>query len=206
MKTYPSVPYPTEEMYGRDCIGFMKLDGSNIRAEWNRKRGWYKFGTRHRLFDTSDPEYGCAIDIFLNKYGDAIPKALPKVDSLIAFAEFFGPHSFAGQHDIQRLNVESNDPKQVVLFDVNVHKKGIIGPKEFIKTFGHLHIPDVVYEGKLTEEFEKAVEEGNYPVGEGVIVKGMPKSQHSLWMAKIKTKQYKDKLITFFGQSWQQYW
>jgi hypothetical protein len=42
-------------------------------------------------------------------------------DSCIAYAEFFGPHTFAGKHDPEFLGVESNDPKELVLFDVNIH-------------------------------------------------------------------------------------
>ena len=46
MKHYPKIEYYNKGLYGRDIIGFDKLDGSNIRCEWSRKRGWYKFGTK----------------------------------------------------------------------------------------------------------------------------------------------------------------
>ena len=41
----------------------------------------------------------------------------------------FGKKSFAGQH-------EQDDPKDIVLFDVNPHKKGFISPKQFIDILG----------------------------------------------------------------------
>lgn len=46
MITYPSLDYYFDypEIY---IYAFDKLDGSNIRFEWSRKRGFYKFGTRN---------------------------------------------------------------------------------------------------------------------------------------------------------------
>ena len=54
MKEYPSIPY---RIHGDlDIIAFGKYDGSNIRAEWSQKKGFYKFGTRKRLLDESYTE------------------------------------------------------------------------------------------------------------------------------------------------------
>jgi len=44
MKSYPSIP--GKHTNGIPLTVFDKLDGSNIRAEWSKKRGFYKFGTR----------------------------------------------------------------------------------------------------------------------------------------------------------------
>ena len=62
--------------WGEECICFNKLDGSNLRFEFSFKGGWYKFGTRNRLFDKSDKDYGQAIDLFTKKYIE-----LPKIIS-----------------------------------------------------------------------------------------------------------------------------
>lgn len=57
MKWYPKMfgLYSDDDApWGQHCIAFDKLDGSNLRFEWNKKQGWYKFGTRNRMFDRSD--------------------------------------------------------------------------------------------------------------------------------------------------------
>jgi hypothetical protein len=189
MKDYWSIPGIKDCPKGLPCLAFEKFDGSNVRFEWTKKRGWYKFGTRNRLFDASDPEFGGAIAVFLQKYGDAVPKVLHDekeyrgVQDCIVFGEWFGEHSFAAYQDW-------SEPHDVVLFDVNPHKKGIISPRQFVKHFGHLHIPQVVYEGNFNQQFIRDVREGKYPVKEGVVAKGLRpggKPPHNLWMAKCKT-------------------
>lgn len=111
MKTYWEIPGPSK-MPQSACIAFDKLDGSNLRFEWNRKRGWNKFGTRRRLMDETDPEYGSAIQLFQETLAEGIEKVLKDekayrgVERVTAFAEFYGPSSFAGWHDW-------NEPKQL---------------------------------------------------------------------------------------------
>lgn len=209
MKEYPKIlgPYDAEHV---PCIAFDKLDGSNLRFEWNPRSGWYKFGTRRRLFDRSDPEYGIAIEIFLKKYGEGLIQVIRenptyrKAEGLIAYAEFFGPHSFAGKHDAVFLGVESNDPKDVVLFDVNINKKGFVSPQHFVQDFGHLHIPQVIYQGDFSRQFIEDVRNGKYPVKEGIIAKGG--EGHKLWFRKVKTLAYLKKLKETFGTGWQEFW
>lgn len=215
VKEYPKILGPYDAPWGEECIAFYKLDGSNLRFEWNPKRGWYKFGTRRRMFDKNDPEYGIAIDIFLKKYGDSVAKVLrdkyPKAESAIAYAEFFGPYSFGGKHDNQWLRdagliteSQNNDQKDVVLFDVNVHKKGFISPFDFVELFSHVHIPQVIYQGPLTEAFAQAVRNDEHPVVEGVICKGG--EGHDLWMRKVKTFSYLKKIKEMFGTGWEAFW
>ena len=50
MKAYPTIP--REVIRSMSIYAFAKLDGSNIRAEWSRKKGFYKFGSRKRLLGT----------------------------------------------------------------------------------------------------------------------------------------------------------
>lgn len=215
MKDYPSILGSKEIPWGEECISFYKYDGSNLRFEYNKKQGWYKFGTRHRLFDQTDSEYGVAIDIFQKKYGDALAKTIcdkfPKLESAIAYAEFFGPYSFAGKHDATWLSQKgllpegkNNNEKDLVLFDVNIHKNGFVSPVDFIKTFSHLHIPQVIYQGPLTEEFAQDVRTGKYPVTEGVVAKG-GNSAHKIWMRKIKTYNYLEKLKEIFPNNYKEY-
>lgn len=208
MKEYPSIPGINEGFPKEKCIAFEKKDGQNTRYTWNKKQGWYKFGTRRHLFDKNCPEFGGAIPIFMEKYAEPLEKFMrdkhPKVPELTVFAEYCGPHSFAGKHDPVFLKVPEN-PMDVILFDVNVYKKGIMPPREFVDTFAHLHTPKVFYEGFITEDLIEAVRNGEYPVNEGVICKGGV-STHKLWMRKIKTFSYLKKLKEVFGTGWTQYW
>jgi hypothetical protein len=116
------------------CIAFRKYDGSNLRFAWARGKGWWQFGTRRRLFDAADPEFGCAIELFRAKYAAGVEMVIRDdphfrgAQEVVCYCEFLGPHSFAGVHDpvhpvLATAGVAHNDPEDVVMFDVNVHKK-----------------------------------------------------------------------------------
>lgn len=200
MKEYPKIPR-YDDFLGQECIAFYKHDGSNLRVELSRKRSWYKWGTRHRLFDKSDPEYSVAMEVFEKKYAEPLEKIIrdnyPKFEGAMAFLEFLGPNSFAGQH-------VADDPKDLILFDVNITKKGFVSPDNFVKLFGSLHIPEVLYRGPLTEAFVKKVREKQLPVDEGVVCKGG--EGHGRWACKIKTWDYLKKIQAHFGTSWGEFW
>jgi hypothetical protein len=211
MKEYPKTFGFHHALIGKPCVAFYKYDGSNLRFEYSRKqKKWYKFGTRRHLFAEGDPEYGASLPIFFKKYADGLAKVFHdtkswrSVDHMIVFAEYFGPHSFAGRHDPQRLGVENNDPKDLVLFDVNIHRKGLLGPEEFLKYFGHLPVAEVVCQGLLTEKFFKDVRENKYSLNEGVMCKGS--TGHDLWMCKIKTLSYLKKLKEMYAERWNEFW
>lgn len=211
MKEYPHIQGSKKAPH-EPCIAFCKYDGSNLRAEWTKKRGWYKFGSRTQMIDEKTPNLGEGIAVFQAKYGDALAKVLTDSkdyrnrESAIAFFEFFGGHSFAGIH-------VAGDPKDVILFDMNIHKLGILGPAEFRSSFGHLDIPEIVYEGNLNEEFKESVRTGaigftsqrqiKNKIWEGVVCKGG--SGHKLWMAKVKTDAYRQALQELFSGQWEKY-
>ena len=238
MKEYPSILGAGSHGcpgLGQSTIAFKKYDGSNMRFEWSHKKGWHLFGTRRRLFDKTDPEYGCAIDIFLSKYASGLEAVIKKdkylrhAREIICYGEFFGPWSFAGQHDPSHPAMHPkwtagnhlcydggpNDPKDVVIFDVNVHKKGLMSPREFVDTFGHLPIAEIVYQGNMNKSFINDVREGTYtcpgwdmniPLFEGVVCKGLTgKAPHGIWMAKIKTNRYLSELKRRFEKDWEQF-
>ena len=51
------------------------------------------------------------------------------------------------------------------------------------------------------------VREGKYPVGEGVICKGLDgPAPHGIWMRKVKTHRYLDELKRRFAADWQSFW
>jgi hypothetical protein len=213
MKEYPSIPSANdllarpEDYLGRPFVAFDKLDGSNIRAEWDRKKGWHRFGSRRRLLDPSQPLLGQAIKLILDGYGDGLARAFtddPVLREATAYFEFLGPHSFAGLHDPEALGVPANEPFRVVLIDVNLHKRGFVSADEFIGRFGHLGIPCVGHRGELTRKFIEDVRSGRFGTGEGVVCKGG--EGHRRWMAKVKTDAYLRRLRAFFHDDWQLYW
>ena len=198
MKTYPKIEYYNKGFFGDTVYAFDKLDGSNIRAEWNKKRGWYKFGTRKQMIDENDINFGDAIPIFLNKYGDDLEKVFRKtysnIQNVVIFCEYVGENSFSGQH-------KEEDEKDVVLFDVNLYKKGFISPKDFHNNFGHLHIPNLVYKGVYDEDLIKDIR-NNKTLKEGVICKGVRKTKGDeiVWMTKIKTIDWLNKVKSLYGE------
>ena len=198
MKQYPEISGSSKAPLGKPCIAFYKYDGSNLRFEWSRKQGWHKFGSRTQLIDKSDPILGPAIPLFLNTMGDEIARRCQKLEKglqqVIVFAEFLGPNSFAGKH-------EPNDPKELRLFDVNLYKRGIMKPREFVRGFGDLpYAAQVVYDGNLNKQFIEDVRKGVYPVWEGVVAKGDD------FMVKIKTNAYMKKLVEVYHAEWRNYW
>ena len=92
-----------------------------------------------------------------------------------------------------------------MLFDVNIYKFGITGPRQFINDFGHIKIAQVVYEGRMSGQFAEDVRNGKYPVTEGVVCKG-GSGGTDLWMCKIKTHAYREKLIEVFHEGWRNFW
>ena len=194
MKTYWHIPGP-KQACPTHCWAFYKYDGSNLRFEWSRRQGWYKFGARYTVFDGSSRQWGHAVDLFLRAYGDDLERVFRDqasyrgIERATAYCEHFGPGSFAGWHDYDALRRAG----ELVLFDVAVHKRGFVLPADFLRDFGHLRVPEVVYEGPFTAEFVEGVRQGRYPVREGVVAKGIAlgkkqNPQHGLWMAKVKTR------------------
>lgn len=187
MKTYPSISNTIKKGI---FYAFDKLDGSNIRVEWSRKKGFYKFGTRRRLLDETDPILGSAKPLFLERYEDSLNKIARKQrwDRAVFFSEFFGPSSFCGAH-------VPDEQKEVLLIDVHVNKRGLLPPSDFLKTFGDiLHAP-LLYHGPVDEEFVRSVRESTLEgmTFEGVIVKGVP-DKNGPGMYKIKSQAWLDAL------------
>jgi hypothetical protein len=195
MKSYPSIPRSTGQTFHEfDAYVFDKLDGSNLRWEWARKSGWYKCGTRNRLFDETDPVFGGAFKVFNETLAVPLEKLArdERWERVIVFTEFWGPRSFAGQH-------EPDDPKILTLFDVAPHKKGILGPRDFLKLFEHLQIPRFLGQQRWTRGFVEQVRRGEIEgiTDEGVV--GKAGDGHKLVMAKAKTQVWIDKVMARYG-------
>ena len=202
MKTYPSVQYYKNAILGSQIIAFDKLDGQNIRCEWSKNKGWYKFGTRTSMFDESNEQFGKAIPLFREKYSEGLEEIFRKnknyrnTKNFVVFCEYVGENSFAGRHVIE-------DEKDIILFDVapgDYTNNSFIEPKEFVKEFRNLGIPKIIYQGPLTEDFINSVRENKYNLKEGVMCKGVnPGGAREVWIVKIKTNAWLQRLKTEFG-------
>jgi len=203
MKEYPHIEY--DGIYGEKIYAFNKLDGSNIRVEWDRKSikkghptGFVKFGTRTQIIDGTDNNFGESVDMFLNKYCEDINKIFSKekyfrnIDKVTMFSEYFGENSFAGFHE--------DEPKDIVLFDICPYKKGMLHPKLFVDMFGYLDIPEIIHIGNYNKEFVERIRSSD--LKEGVVCKGVRKTKGNdiVWMAKIKTIKWLDRLKNKYGE------
>ena len=80
----------------------------------------------------------------------------------------------------------------------------MLGPEEFLSHFKNLTIPRILYRGKLKGQLLEDIYQGKFDVPEGVVVKGGSGDQ--IWMAKVKTRAYEEKLKARYGPHWQDYW
>ncbi len=184
MKSYPSID---TKIHPKEIIMFDKLDGSNIRAEWSKKKGFYKFGSRTHLIDNSHAMLGEAVDL-INEKQETLTSIFNecKWERVVSFFEFYGENSFAGSHE--------REAHKVTLLDVNVYKRGIISPQEFIKLFADVDIPNVLHNGILTDNMIASIRDGSLSgmTFEGVVCKY--NKHKNVQMFKIKNKQWIDKL------------
>lgn len=197
MKEYPSILQSNKVPCGIVLHTFRKEDGSNLRFEWNKKQRWYKTGTRTHLFDKTDPTFGMAIPIFQETWAEDLEKIAidNKWEELVAFCEFWGEQSIAGQH-------VPDDPKRLTLFDVNVYKKGILTPEEFLRLFGHLAIPTYLGERTWNDEFMASVRSSTLEgmSFEGVVGKSYIKTKNKIVMYKAKSQAWIDRVYEIHGE------
>lgn len=189
MISYPTIQFWNKGHFGQKVWAFDKLDGSQIRIEWSRKRGFYKFGSKHVLIDETHV-LGEAPNLFREKYTDSLEKIFRthkdfrNADKMTVFAEFVGKGAGVG--------VNQPDTNDITIFDVAHPKYGIIIPKLFLEYFSHIDIPKVLYIGNYTKQFADEVFNGYYDVVEGVICKGTHRQYGSeqVWMVKAKTQKW----------------
>jgi predicted DNA-binding antitoxin AbrB/MazE fold protein len=193
MKAYPSIT--TRIDFSKLYHLFDKLDGSNIRAEWSPKQGFYKFGSRTQLLTTEQVALYPSIDAFQHKYGDELSSRFTKArfERAVCFFEWVGPNSFAGSHP------DPVSEMRPVLIDIAVYKKGILPPEKFIDFTEGLEVPALLHVGKISEELFQSVRNSTLPgmSFEGVICKGeFSQRDGGPIMAKIKSNAWLDKLKT----------
>lgn len=189
MKSYHKLYYYNDDVIGKKCWAFDKLDGQNMRFEGTLKRGFYKFGSRNQMISEKDPDFGVGVNLFMKKYNDEILKILytkikDKGLKFTAFAELVGPNSFCGKH-------HPEDELDLILFDIWIFKSGWIHPINLIDDFGHLGIPNLIYTGELNSDLINNIQENKFNLTEGVIAKGddfMVKIKTKEWLSKVKLK------------------
>ena len=189
MKDYPSIPRANGQAFRFIpwAYLFSKLDGSMVRAQYSKKQGFYKFGTKTCLMDTTTPIFGEAIPLFFDTWAEPLTRIFKdnRWNDAIVFCEFYGAQSFAGIH-------VPNDPKRLSLFDVDVDKRGIMGPRDFLKHFEKLPIADFLGIQNWNRELIEMIYESILPgvSFEGVV--GKAGEGHQRITAKAKTKRWLD--------------
>lgn len=196
MKRYPKIFGQINATH--DIYAFDKLDGSNIRVEWTRKKGFVKWGTRKQLLSSEQGILTTAIEKINNKYLEDLTNIFKKqrYEKAVCFMEFVGPNSFAGSHHDAPKDID------VILFDISPHKKGMLPANEFLKLCKNLHTPDVLYHGKANARLIEQVENGTLPgmTFEGVVCKGPYVRKTGMPIIfKIKNRAWIDKLKIYCG-------
>ncbi len=198
MKEYPSIPNANGTSFREILQAYImdKLDGSSMRSEYSKKKGWYKHGKRHGLIDNSNPHLVQVPELFMEQLSEPLTKIAVdnKWEGLIVFYEFWGAKSIAGLHF-------EDDKKFLTLFDAAPHKHGILLPKDFLNVFAET-VPCAPFLGirNFTRGFVEEVRSGVFPgiSFEGVVAKGGAK--HNNLYGKAKTQKWLDKVLEIHGK------
>jgi len=198
----------TYDTFMYNNVAFDKLDGSSFRAKWTPKQSFSVFGTRTQLIDETTSFWGEMPRIFKKTHAELLDALLRQTfhneREITLFGEFLGVSSFAGNHN-------PAEPHRIVIFDALIGHKNhyFLKPKEFIKLFSPVvEIPRVVYEGNLNDSFIADVRANKFNLSEGVVCKGLVTNgayMGKVWMCKIKTQAYIDRLKQTFGNEWEKY-
>lgn len=197
VKSYPSIPNSGGQSFaGLGLVHvFDKLDGSNLRAEWSKKRGWYKFGSRTQLIDETSDQFAGAPRA-MEAVGEQVRSHLKSKrapQKIVIFGEWHGPNSFAGVHD-------PDDDMRFSVFDICVDNRGWMDPKDFVKTFvGEVDTPDYLGTMNWTRGLIQRVRDGELKddiTFEGVVGKTLQGPR--LMMGKAKTQEWIDKVKALY--------
>lgn len=192
MKSYPSIT--TKIDFSKSYHLFDKLDGSNIRAEWSPKQGFYKFGSRTQLLTPDQATLYPSIDAITEKFGEELSSRLSraKVERAVCFFEWAGPNSAFGSH------TDDASLMTPVLIDIDIYKRGFMPPERFVDFTAGLDTPKLLHIGKVSEEMFQSVRDGTLPgmTFEGVIgkFKEFDKGSCEPTMFKIKSNAWLNKL------------
>ena len=198
MKEYQSIPrFNNIKVPNFPISTWNKEDGSNLRFEWNKKQGFYKYGTRTQLFDESHPLFSKSLPFFNKNIREPLSKVFTdkKYESTVVFAEFYGENSFAGVHN-------PNDEFKLCVFDINVYKKGILSPEVFYNMCKDI-VPTPYYFGQIlwNDEFVSKIRNNEIEniTFEGVVGKWV--KGNNIEMVKAKTQNWIDLVRSKFDDS-----
>ena len=197
MVEYPSIPHATGQTFReiQRAHVFDKLDGSNLRSEWSRKRGWYKHGQRNGVLDDSNPHLAVVPALFMERLAEPLERIAraERWQHLIVYYEFWGKLSLAGNH-------EAGDPKFLSLFDAEPDDRGILPPIDFRKCFeGAVLTAAYLGVAHWTRGYCERVRLGEVEgvTFEGVVGKALEGRQ--IVRAKAKTQAWKDRVRAVHG-------
>lgn len=211
--TYPKIPDTTGCML-KKCWAFEKYDGTNMHWDFKGAK-FVSFGTRRDSFSFDEdgfkefadchPEIADAPRVFDESLSELLFCYHSGMTATV-FTEYFGPNSFAGQHkpgdsmrhvviDVMKGNKFLSPDKFIDMFDGEWRKKFFTHPYDFAKPF---------YQGKYSGQLVEDIRNGKFPVTEGAIIKGVYNKQ--VYMAKVKTNAYMERLKTQFQDKWKDYW
>jgi hypothetical protein len=194
VKTYPTIGWRPQ--YLSSCYVFGKYDGSNVRAEWHPRKGFWKFGRRKALLDDSNPILQEAPDLIMRDWAVDLASVFKsmRLQKATAFFEFWGDNSFAGNHE--------DEEHRCTLLDATAHPKGILPPKDFVKVFKGLDHAALLHQGNFNRAMEEQVRSGTLPgmPFEGVIVKGGLISPGRPLMFKVKNRAWFERLRAQYPQ------
>ena len=197
MKTYPSIS--TRVDFTLPYFVFDKLDGSNVRAEWTPKKGFYKFGSRTQLLTPDQVPLWPAVER-MQALSDTMGHVLSRLKTprVVCFFEWFGPNSFAGSHP------DPVDAMELALLDVDVYQKGRLVPQAVLDmaSGAGVRVPTLLHEGRITPELLEAVRAGTLPGVslEGILGKGpVSRSDGGPLMFKHKSQAWLDRLKSYCG-------
>ncbi len=189
MKQYSSIgTYDYRDHTSREGIYvFDKLDGSNVRCEVDKKGNILQYGKRHGLLDDQTPFLIEAKDLIAAKYGPHFKDLMSKNKWEFAtfYFEFLGKSSYCGRH--------FDEPHDVVLFDIDVYKKGVLPPDVFVEVTKVLHTAKLLCITTLDVNLYNKVfnDQVDGVTFEGVICKGpIDKKTKKPFMVKLKTSKW----------------
>lgn len=206
MKQYHTIEKYKTEHLGQHIFAFDKLDGSNFRAEWNRKlsikshftSGFKKFGTRNRVITNVNDQFFKMVEIFKEKYAAKVDEIFRKhkifknVDTITLYGEFYGPNSFGGFHDW-------DDEHDIYFFDAFLYKRNFLTPSEFYSEFNSINMPKLIYKGPFNYQFIEDIENNKYNLREGVVYKFV--NDKFIILGKIKTLEWLQKIKEKYGEA-----
>lgn len=168
----------TRLLEGEEVMLFEKLDGTNLSWAWNVKRGWHKQGTRTRLFDSSDQQFGFSVQLFaeLRKLNNDFDK-FKTHKQLFVTTELYGPNSFAGSH--------FDDELKLYVIDIIVDDTFLLPTELLSVNQSAPHVGTTIWSNDLVE----SIRVSNH--NEGVIAKSTSRPGVQ---SKIKTLSYLEKI------------